>query len=1134
MRDSRGATFIELIAAMSIVGVALLIMTQQLTLSYRENNISVDKAFAYRKALGILSEAQAAVQRGSILEIHELDALADQEDNPTLTTMEKLGVPFPPDDPASDNRKVGGQWRWLRRIRIDPIEGSEFRRYVHVTIKQRQDDGRIINVASAGSILTLLSRPSPRVKEFDIYVLAMANAPSSWLPVPTLRPMLRSAAGEISTLNPGLQFRLHWITKFGYGRDPLYTPFVNRTQSAEAAAPWAYAYPGVSGSETLTEPELLSGRVRTEEGLFNVYDATDNPVPHTVADQFNHCVRAPVAREIFDARVAAGLENADEPPLQLLLDDMWREPTRFENAIFLNMHGEGLPFPPVRNYSDAAKSPTAHPGVRVVTHPAKIRPARDPDGDSNHGDTDDMDFFVYAYKTDPATGPTTLSVPITLQIFGFDLSQNVNGVSSAGQESLEIRRASGGINPTTGAISTSHDYDDWNDSNSVPPTLASASDPYEMSWEAGYSTTPSPHTWIRLHHTPLTAPPVDDEGLKPGGRLYGMEYIPSLMQEAGYDTHFHTDREDPEPCNTSRWRIRIPKEVFGKSFPGGGWTDADTRVDVVTRIGTDTTTGVAWPTSNDPYNRSRTHCWWASSPDAVPMTERYQFLGDPRHNPYSDLAKNGSTSPHGYNWFFDDFRHAGNNATGDWPEIDSSRIRDGAGLGVIYDTARMMQVWRGALQTTKAVLTNARGELAGSILLGGEFARNPEGTELGWAPVPVHGQLYGSSYGVTADTITASFEIPASTPGSGSSTIPRIGQTTVRDASNGFWAKPWLGELFPDSAYSTWMNDANLATGTGSGQFIREMWRSGMFSYLPEGTSFSHAKGAQLGNHGAASLFCADSSATLAHVPEVSGHIINVADIALDLIRATGVSESATVDGRLPFELNHTLSPALPESTFTTTYPKNGIQLLRSIATTATDLVGSGIIECSSTTDDPAFFTILGDTPGTTMDHADLTRRLLMSGLAGLYVAAEPAWTNAIQLQPLVSISSPAPDQKLSGPRSTLVTWRTPFVRFDGADYTPAFAAFEGDESQLVYRVLTSADGGDSWVYANSSLPATVGTRPPAAELVFDSRKGDESMTVDLPVAEFPGGSYLIRVECYHRSRETHFSHHQVRIWIER
>src|SRR5690606_11835021 len=132
----------------------------------------------------------------------------------------------------------------------------------------------------------------------------------------------------------------------------------NASTSAAAEAPWVYWYPGsLPSGTTLFQAGAIGGRVRTESGVLNGYDATTNPHPHAVADQWNHCSRLPEARALFEQRVADGVEDPAAPPLQLLLEDLHASPERLRNAIFVNLHGEAMPFPPLRNYSDAARAP---------------------------------------------------------------------------------------------------------------------------------------------------------------------------------------------------------------------------------------------------------------------------------------------------------------------------------------------------------------------------------------------------------------------------------------------------------------------------------------------------------------------------------------------------------------------------------------------------------------------------------------------------------------------------------------------------------------------------------------------------------------------------------------------------------
>jgi len=119
-----------------------------------------------------------------------------------------------------------------------------------------------------------------------------------------------------------------------------------------------------------------------------------------------------VERDGIHEPAAAGLEDPAEPPLQLLLEWMNRTPDQYRNVIFMNLHGELLPMPPFRNYSDPAKDPEAYPQWRVVAHPEKLR---------NPGGAVAVRYRVYAWLDDPSVADTIMEkggvdVPITFRI----------------------------------------------------------------------------------------------------------------------------------------------------------------------------------------------------------------------------------------------------------------------------------------------------------------------------------------------------------------------------------------------------------------------------------------------------------------------------------------------------------------------------------------------------------------------------------------------------------------------------------------------------------------------------------------------------------------------------------------------
>ncbi|MCA8941443.1 MAG: hypothetical protein KDB80_02690, partial [Planctomycetes bacterium] len=554
VRDEGGWSFVELIAAVAIVGVALLVMLQQMSISYRETGISHDSVFAYQKAIAMMAEIQSGVESGALGDSNLLEALDDHDvDNPVLTTLLDSGSPVDPGHTMSGNLERDGDWIWWRSIEVRAVPSSELMRYVRIRVRAQLRSGIRVTAASIGSVIHLPVQATPPKQVYDVYALALATAPSTAMTIEDARTAMNSAISRIESANRGLEYRVHWITEFGYGRDQRYCPLTNVKFAADAAAPFAYWYPNKTASgDRLFTPDFFSGHYRDDFGnQVNGYHATDNPLPHAIADRFNHCTRAPIAGRMHAARVALGTESLSEPPLQVLLEDMAVSPGKYRNALFVNLHGEALPCPPIRNYSDAAKDPLGHPGVRVVTHPERLWTPRDPDGDGDHSDSLDATFRVYGYKTDVSSGASVLAVPITLQIFGVDLTGNVNGAVGTSPTTLQLDCLAGGVD-RGGALAGDLGYYPFTSAKGVGDSPA----PTEMYYEVGYVATPVPYTWVKLHNTPLVTPRVGMRGLDDTARLYGMDYVPSPITDTGtFDVDLATNDTTARPRNTARWRV---------------------------------------------------------------------------------------------------------------------------------------------------------------------------------------------------------------------------------------------------------------------------------------------------------------------------------------------------------------------------------------------------------------------------------------------------------------------------------------------------------------------------------------------------------------------------------------------------
>lgn len=1142
----RGSTIVELTVAIAVVGVAILVMLQQISLSHHEEELAREKVFANQKALAMLSEIQMAVERGEIRDAAELEARADVVPSPVLSTLRPGGEELTPDHPMSANILRSSGWVWSRRLSVAPVPNDDGMRHVRVDVLRTPDGGGAAVVRATAVALVRVPEPSiPSVQEFDVYVLALAAVPSTFLPVSGLRPSLEAAIDSIQERSPCVRFRLHWITELGYGRDPLYVPYLNTTETAATETPWAFWYPGrvTEVSPSLFAPELFGGLVRTDTGLQNGYDATANPLPFTVADRFNHAMREPEARALFEARVAAGLDDPGEPPLQLLLEDMYRDPDRFRSAIVLNLHGDVLPYPPLRNDSDAARDPDLHPGVRVVTHPAHLRPKRDPDGDGDHSDSQDLELRVYAYKTDPRSGPDVLDDAITVRIFGIDLTRNVQGTDPTKPATLEIRRLPGGVNVDTGRVrGPSRGYSAFDSPEGTPPSLASREHAHEMAVEWGYATSPEPHTWIRLYGTPLVAPRVGTGGLTHSAWLWDMEHVPSPVAPASPAGDFPVDLASagPGPKNTARWRIRIPKAVFEPGFPGGGWPDADRRVTVETTLGTAPGAGVAWPMPIRPRATSVTWAWWARSPDAVPLTERYQVLGDPRWNPYADLVAGGASFPHGYTWFFDDLRTESEDATPDWPCLDAARLFDGFADSVQADVPRIAQVWREALLSSSAIFTSFGGRLCGAVAMGGELSLPAAPGDVAPRAVQVGGEMFGASEAVSVDMLTPEASTGSglmAMAGSGSGSPLRLGTTVVRDRDSDFWTRPWLGELVPDADWGDWVLLGNLRTAGSGGRFVHVGLGDVRWRDLPRGTDFTTPFGGLLDQRGGATLLRSGTpSGTFGQLVTPAGSEIAPDEGPRELFGAVGFGLPSALPGRLTFGFSEPLPAPLQQAPFTVEHPVHFAQQLERFALGPSQRSASGVVRLQSPDAVRRAFVVLhGETPETAPEQLVAMRSAALLALRGLHVAGHPAFDDEVPPVPRMLVLAPS-----SGFRAVDVTvlpirWRVEFRRFDGAPYTSAYPpGYDGDERDLAYRVLVSDDQGATWRDARTDEPVDPSAVSDPSVLLADSGPGDESLVLDLPAERFPAGSYRFRVVCIDTARGAHRAWHEVDVTVLR
>lgn len=1118
----RGMSLAEVLVALGIVGIIIYFSTSMVTSSLRRTQDNVNKQFATQKAISMLEELRALVQTESGATTVLLDDYDDGTTNQMLLTT-RSGITDPA-HPASGNTRTGGRWLFQRRITVQRVKGSNDVRLVNVKVYV-DDAGGVRVLAEVASVLSTIPQNMPPTQVYDVYLIAIENVPGWWLYMQNIVPFVEGAMADLQARHPGLEFRKHWIRKLSYGRDPLYTPFVNKALPSTSAINSVYFYPGLlptgSAVENYYPPDFFNGRISVDGTVTNGFDAVTNPFPYALADQYNNGMRHPEEQALFTARVGAGLESADAPTFRLLLDDMVLRPDRYRNAIIINLHGELFPFPPVRNYSDAARKPATYPYVRAVTHPEYL----------HSGNTSAVALRVYSYHTNvasPASVANWLTDPITVILRGVAWSPAPG----------DIAALPGGVDVNANGSPDPYVYV----SASQTPSAGA------MWWS---STVSGPDTVIRLYNSPLKTPcattstACDAGGLDPGARLYGLEYIPSPVEDLPTST-------SPAPFtanlastgtgtkNTARWIINIPASVL----------PADRRLSFETRLGNDVV-------SESP-NVSRTYVWrgsdlWlfgdATHNPNMPLTERFQLLGDPRHCPYADLKLPHDASGRvrhdplgmGYNRYFDDFHAAGNNTASRWPgwsydgppssgtwfgiknnTSDTNASNDGWNSGAGYlelDVSRIYQILRSALVRTNAVYTTMTGFSYYYVGIGGEIGYD---TDNGFPnSIPVSSRPFDGSNGTRNEqSITNAL--------SG-------GVKYIRENSAGtdyWWSMSWLGELYPDSAWNVWNTTGNLPTGTGAGTFSRVL-RAAIGTRLPAGTVFLDAT-RRPEEEGSTTFFWSGSAtSTFHHRPSNN----STGDLATDGQHIADTYELAmppTISNNRPFDINVNDPGMNPDHFLQNVYgPATSLTRLAEFYHHSSNIPGSGLLALRDQSA-AAFVVVNGLSPtgqsGVTFISRWSFLSLIQSFLvAGRYSVAGVLDPSRVRELPRLVITTPNDEVDIVDPTTLNIAWEITWRRWDGLPYTPTYPANFTETTTMRYATLYSRDNGRTWLHMQDNSAATPGVRPDPPYL-------QTATTYVLPVsqASFPKGNYVLRIEAYRDEVPLHYSFHQYRAFIKR
>jgi type II secretory pathway pseudopilin PulG len=1368
-RGDAGFTMIEVLLAAVLIVIASGIGILQVVRNSQEVKLSADKSFARQKALSILAELRAFVEGTQTHTADELDEFDDgSTPNPVLTITPDPLSPnglVAPTHAMSGNTAMRNEWTWYRKIRVRPLGDSHARDIRLVTVRVYKNSPQVAApgelLAEVSSVIRTLGESYPTTQVYDLYLLALENAPGWWVGMDAIQPFVESALTDLQTRNPGLVFRTHWITKLGFGRDEEYAPYTNSTRTSTDKIPWTYAYPGrMPDGEAVFRyyvPGRFQGRVNVDgtdapafhndyqlpepfaDGNGNgVYDEgetfTDtngdgvrNPgdtVPYALADMQNHCMRYPQAEARFQARVEAGLDSADTPTWRLLLDRMISDPHAFHNAILVNLHGELLPMPPVRNVSDPAKEPRVRPGWRVVTHPERLCATRVAGNDAA---SQAPRFRVYAFKSqflddevvttqrEPlvdangngvwdagesftdwnGNGVWDAGLPISLVLPGGDFAQAPNAASNP---SVIVRRLRGGVDAD--GDGTQDPYQDWGAAPCLPehftdtngdgirqvaePFLdlngngtydagepftdldgdgqwtqttepledqngngvldrAQPAEPYTDTngngrWDAaepfldvdGNGTWTAPTTplvpWIPwtpllsmtkgdyvlhygepyldangngkwdaaepfqddngnkvrdggfergemwfeirydpaarrtvllLHGTPLETPyeSSTQRGLQASQRLYDLDYVPCPTPSSSSSTDpFEQDlytASSSASKNTARWTVELPVSAVRRGYessPGAGDGDAADRVIAVqTRLGTDLTTGVMWPTRHEPPNLSTTYCYYYADRETIPFSERYQFLGDPRHSPYADTDAQGDSFPNGYNWYFDDFRDGSYDQRSKWVAFDTSRMKDGwmGGRGSASDVPRLLSWLRTALVRSQSLYTTLTGFSYYYMSLGGDVGSDAAN---GFPDsIPMDGTPFGISGSVHENTLTDN-EGSSSLRGSLKVARSNDGSTSGIRSGGYWWAKPWIGELYPDSAYaSQWATTGNLVADTGTSPGTYHMVRRGdvTTAQQPRGTTLVDAYG-RLADEGCTSVFHVGTSSSTFHHQYEDGGTGKLVDDGPQLASNYAFDIPSTASISRPFGLATSGAGGVgSEFSFTDSYPRFSAEILHRFYDHSSGQIGSGVIRLTEPGTDPsaAYIVVNGIDRTTNTGSAFIARYSVVALVHSFLAAGQPGEPNRIHQVPQVKILHPLMTTELENPASITVRWSTKWTRWDGKPYTQEYpGTFSEDESTLRYVLLYSNDNGATWHNMKDNSLADLGVLPRKADGSVDDARtfqdqtpsGDEAWAWPTPATLIGEGPHLLRIEAYRSSEPLHYAYHVEKFYVDR
>ncbi len=1207
-RSQKGFSVLEAILAVSILAiVSMSIIYIQNFMSKQSVEIK-DKAFATEKAIQIMEELRSLVSGAEITQINVLD---DYNDGSTYSYMLTSNQAITdPGNPLSGNIIRGGKWKYLRNINVLKDPNNPYTRRVTVDIYRNSlsNPGQPAEtLAETVAILrTITANPVP-TQVLDVYIIEIQNVPGWWSDLSTMSSVFDNVLQSIELLNPGLIIRPHLIHRLAYGRDQEYYPYINEDDDTnDVAMPYVYFYPGhmrTTGADGLPAnvpydyylASMIGGRL-------DVDNVRTNAASYPLCDMQNHAVRYPDELALYN--YYSSLPGGDpEPSLRMLIENMNSNPAAYKNAIIVNLHGELMPLPPMRNYSDAAKSPAIFPYKRLVTHPQNLEytSASNP-----------VTLRVYSYRTSNNVGvlgqyysnafnstppnPSNINT-MTPTLTRYDRNINFDWCGSGNpvnpnppDPSISVNkfvvRWTGYITPeysenytfyaltddgvnlniTNGSTITNL-ISDWNDqaatmstSTAICPLTANSTYYVEMDYYQDTGVACAKLYWSSAHQLKELVPfdkiplatvyiPTDtvtssnitvqeivggpdtayqrvsvdlskstsvctvtnpagggtlitlldspifnstssasNGGLSSANTLYGLEYIPCPVGNItdGFSNDLVTSSITK---NTARWVITFA----ANSFATGMHT-------VETRIGSDLNTGIQYQYPN----LSRTYFWVNQAP---PVTEQYQFMGDPRHCPYLDVKQTSR-----YNWWFTSIPNT------QFSYSSFSYTTNGWNGNCDMDIPRYFQIYRQGLLATESIWTTMNGFSYYYVGMGGEFGMDKD-PFYGAPPtgsLPFINQPWNT---VTDNSLTHIDEIL-------NGPVRLIASTDLT-----WFAKNWIGELYQDQDYATWTSTGNVPTGPGN------YWRT-THTTAPFNNYFNFNRSVNTGSQGCESFYngqtAGNGSGTYGH-DFADGSNGDITALGLDMSTVFSQPLITPISAPRPFNLNNSNNGMPPEwnnsiysgmrtTISIPTVPATGVSRVYYTSEYSSSDNASAVVQMvlgSSTCYVSANGLSTQSNFGTIQMGGYIVMNMIRSFLdAGLYTGQ-----SHIPQLPYVQITNPLVTSSFNNATTSIpITWTISWLRWDGNLYTVDYTAGYSESTTMVYNVKYF--DGANWRFCSDGTIAQEGIYDSAHSLSTTSYTWNNLSGLT------KGVSYILCVEAYRQNYPLHYGYDQVQFSI--